>query len=253
MKIAFLADPRHETAVGAEKELQARYGKTPFDEADFLVVLGGDGTMLHTLHTYFDREVPFYGMNLGTLGFLMNAFKIEDLEARLKKATVFETHPLLMEVTDLEGKQVSAHAFNEVSLLRQTHQASKIRLWADGTMRLNEVVCDGVLVSTPMGSTAYNFSNNGPILPIDADLLALTPISPFRPRYWRGALLKHTTDIVFEILDPCVRRVSAVADFTEIRDVSRVHVRQDRSKKAILLFDPEHDLRERTLREQFPA
>ncbi|MCE2951791.1 MAG: NAD kinase [Alphaproteobacteria bacterium] len=251
MTIAFIADPRHEKAIQAEIRLRTRYGDTPLEEADYIVVLGGDGTMLHTLHKFFSLNIPFYGMNLGTLGFLMNAFHEDDLTGRLTRAASFKLYPLLMHVTDIEGLCHTAHAFNEVSLLRQTHQAAKIRLSTDGVLRIPEVVCDGILVSTPMGSTAYNFSNNGPILPIDADLLALTPLSPFRPRGWRGALLKNTSQIQLDILNPENRSVSATADYTEIRNIKSVQICEDRTKAITLLFDPEHDLEERVLREQF--
>ncbi len=251
MNIAFIADPRHETAIHAEKRLRTHYGDPPLTKADYIVVLGGDGTMLHTLHKFFAHNIPFYGMNLGTLGFLMNAFHEDDLVGRLERATSFKLYPLMMHATDISGNTHTAHAFNEVSLLRQTHQAAKIRLYTDAVLRIPEVVCDGMLVSTPMGSTAYNFSNNGPILPIDADLLALTPLSPFRPRGWRGALLKNTSQIQLDILNPENRSVSATADFTEVRNIQSVQICEDRSKTVTLLFDPEHDLEERILREQF--
>ena len=251
MNIHFVADDKHPKGSAAAKALRERYGHTPLKEADFIVVLGGDGMMLHSLHDLHTGHLPVYGMNLGHVGFLMNTYHMDDLSERLKRAVPFRIHPLLMEATTLGGLTHKAHAFNEVSLMRQTHQAAKIRLWIDGTMRLSEVISDGLLVSTPMGSTAYNFSNNGPILPIDAKLLALTPISPFRPRSWRGALLNHKADIVLEVLVPKMRGVSAVADFIEIRDVTSVHIKEDRAKHVTLLFDPEHDLNERILREQF--
>ena len=251
MKIHFVADDKHPKGGVAVIKLKEHYGQAPLKGADFIVVLGGDGMMLHSLHDLHMAHVPVYGMNLGNVGFLMNTYHPDGLVERLKRAVPFRIYPLLMDVMTTDGRAVAAHAFNEVSLMRQTHQAAKIRLWIDGIMRMGEVISDGLLVSTPMGSTAYNFSNNGPILPIDAKLLALTPISPFRPRSWRGALLNHKADIVLEIILPEIRGVSAVADFIEVRNAARVHIKEDRTKSVTLLFDPEHDLSERILREQF--
>src|SRR6185295_8117622 len=199
---------------------------------------------------FLRRGVPIYGMNLGSVGFLMNAFREDDLVSRVEAAEPTRIHPLLMK-TLARGKEQSALAFNEVSLLRQTHQAAKLKIVLDGKVRLEELVCDGILVSTPAGSTAYNLSAHGPILPIDSALLAMTPLSPFRPRRWRGALLPRHVRIRFEILEPEKRPVSAVADNSEIRDVSRVDIAEDRSITTTMLFDQGHSLDERILAEQF--
>ena len=231
--------------------LTARYPTVPAAEADRLVVLGGDGFMLETLRATLDRDVAVYGMNLGSVGFLMNEYEPEDLAERLAAAQRVDIHPLLMQARSVEGRTVEAVAINDVSLLRETHQTAKLRILIDGVERLAELVCDGVLVATPAGSTAYNLSAQGPIVPIGARLLALTPISAFRPRSWRGALLPDTASVTIEILEPSKRPVSAAADSTEVRDVASVTVRQAADMTLSLLFDPEHDLEERILREQF--
>ncbi|MXW90305.1 MAG: NAD kinase [Rhodospirillaceae bacterium] len=231
--------------------LTARYPTVPAAEADRLVVLGGDGFMLETLRATLDRDVAVYGMNLGSVGFLMNEYEPEDLAERLAAAQRVDIHPLLMQARRVEGRTVEAVAINDVSLLRETHQTAKLRILIDGVERLAELVCDGVLVATPAGSTAYNLSAQGPIVPIGARLLALTPISAFRPRRWRGALLPDTASVTIEILEPSKRPVSAAADSTEVRDVASVTVRQAADMTLSLLFDPEHDLEERILREQF--
>ena len=231
--------------------LTARYPTVPAAEADRLVVLGGDGFMLETLRATLDRDVAVYGMNLGSVGFLMNEYEPEDLAERLAAAQRVDIHPLLMQARSVEGRTVEAVAINDVSLLRETHQTAKLRILIDGVERLAELVCDGVLVATPAGSTAYNLSAQGPIVPIGARLLALTPISAFRPRRWRGALLPDTASVTIEILEPSKRPVSAAADSTEVRDVASVTVRQAADMTLSLLFDPEHDLEERILREQF--
>jgi NAD+ kinase len=230
--------------------MQQRYSDVGADKADVVVALGGDGFMLQTLHNFLSRKKPIYGMNLGSVGFLMNEFREDDLEQRLAAAESAQLHPLRMRTEGAKGT-TEALAFNEVSLLRQTRQAAKIRILVDDKPRIAELICDGVLVSTPAGSTAYNLSAHGPILPIDADLLALTPISAFRPRRWRGALLSHRAHVRFEVLEAGKRPVSAVADDLEARDVTAVDVAEDRSVSMTMLFDAGHSLDERILAEQF--
>lgn len=215
-----------------------------------IVALGGDGFMLQTLHNVLSSGTPIYGMNLGTVGFLMNGFVIEGLPERLEAAEAALLHPLRMHAESRDGV-IEALAFNEVSLLRQTRQTAKIRILVDSRVRISELICDGVLIATPAGSTAYNLSAHGPILPIDADLLALTPISAFRPRHWRGALLPHRARARFEVLEADKRPVSAVADNFEVRDVTAVDIAEDRSLSVTMLFDAGHSLNERILREQF--
>jgi NAD+ kinase len=244
----------HFTAVpGAEEslaDLRARYGDAGPQEAAIVVALGGDGFMLQTLHAFTGKGKPIYGMNRGTVGFLMNEYHQADLLERLAAAERAVIHPLKMTAHTQAGV-VEARAFNEVSLLRETRQAAKIRILVDGKPRTSELICDGVLVSTPAGSTAYNLSAHGPILPIDADLLALTPISAFRPRRWRGALLPHRAKVRFEILESDKRPVSAVADDYEVRDVTAVEVAEDRAISMTMLYDAGHNLDERILAEQF--
>ncbi len=218
---------------------------------DVVVVLGGDGFMLQTMHRFIDRDVPLYGMNCGTVGFLLNNYADQYLYERLSNARAITLYPLTMFARCTNGKEVEALAINEVSLFRESRQAAKIRITVDHVPRIQELVGDGVLVSTPAGSTAYNFSAGGPILPLSSNVLALTPIAPFRPRRWRGALLEHNASIVFDILDADKRPVSAVADFTEVRDVSVVFVSEQRKISFDLLFDPEHNLEERIRMEQF--
>lgn len=216
-----------------------------------MVALGGDGFMLRTLHQMIDHQVPVYGMNAGSLGFLMNEYRENDLIARIEQAEEVELHPLRMVATTVDGTVEEALAINEVSLLRQTYQAAKIRVLIDGKVRLNELVCDGALVATPAGSSAYNLSVHGPIIPIEADILCLTPISAFRPRRWRGALLPHDAKITFEVLHAADRPVSATADNFEVRDVARVEIEEDRDVSLRLLFDAGHNLADRILTEQF--
>lgn len=249
---AFVAAATDEaqTALG---RLQKAYGERDPDKADIVVALGGDGFMLETLHRFTDRAVPIFGMNCGTVGFLMNRYNEEGLPERLASAHKERLHPLLMVAKTMGGKTVRAHAINEVSLLRQTRQAAKIGIRVDGVVRLVELICDGVLVATPAGSTAYNLSAGGQILPLGTGALALTPISAFRPRHWRGALLPHSAKVTFDIHEFEKRPASAVADFTEVRDVTEVQVREDRRITLNLLFDPEHNLEERILAEQFAS
>ena len=248
-KLHFVASEAPEAQAMLTK-LRERHGDAGADNADVIVALGGDGFMLQTLHGFLKRSVPIYGLNLGSVGFLMNAFREGDLPKRVEAAEPTKIRPLLMRTISPEGER-TALAFNEVSLLRQTYQAAKIRIFLDGKVRLNELVCDGVLVSTPAGSTAYNLSAHGPILPIDSALLAMTPLSAFRPRRWRGALLPRQVEIRFDILEPAKRPVSAVADNTEVRDVSRVDVAEDRDTIVTMLFDAGHSLDDRILDEQF--
>ena len=249
-KIAFVATDVPE-AQAALADLSAKYGNASIETADVIVALGGDGLMLQTLHEFIDKRIPIYGMNRGSVGFLMNEFQDNDLPARLNAADITVLHPLKMDVTLQDGTQHSALAFNEVSLLRETYQAAKIRISIDGKERMPELICDGVLVATPAGSTAYNFSAQGPIIPIGGELLALTPISAFRPRRWRGALLPHKAEVRFEILEAEKRPVSAVADHIEVRNVVDVRIAEDRSTELLMMFDQGHSLDERILREQF--
>lgn len=248
--IAFLASPIEE-AESARERLVARYGECDPADADVLVALGGDGFMLQVLHDFMNSGKPIYGMNRGSVGFLMNEYSEDGLEERLHEAETAVIRPLSMRATDTAGDMREALAINEVSLLRQTYQAAKLRILIDGKVRLDELICDGILVSTPAGSTAYNLSAHGPIIPISSPLLALTPISPFRPRRWRGALLPSAAKIDIEILEAAKRPVSAVADHTEIRSVVHVQVEEARAAQALMLFDPGHNLDERILTEQF--
>ena len=246
-RLHFTAAPE---AASALTDLRARYPDAGPEAADIVVALGGDGFMLQTLHAFVGKAKPIYGMNLGSVGFLMNEFALDGLPARLAAAEKAVIHPLRMQAHGADGI-TEALAFNEVSLLRETRQAAKIRIMVDGRARIAELICDGVLVSTPAGSTAYNLSAHGPILPIDARLLALTPISAFRPRRWRGAILPHRAKVRLEILENAKRPVSAVADDFEVRDVSAVDVAEDRAISMTMLYDAGHNLDERILTEQF--
>ncbi len=249
-KIAFLHIDSAE-AIEAAKRLEKSYGAVDPDKADIIVTLGGDGLMLETLHRYMDKQVPIYGMNLGSIGFLMNEYNEDNLRQRLAKAELTRIHPLCMEVIDIDGKRHSALAINEVSLLRQKHQAAKLKISIDGKARMQELICDGILVATPAGSTAYNLSAYGPILPINTPLLALTPLSPFRPRRWRGAILPHEARVEITIMEAAKRPVSATADTQEVRNAAKVCVRMDKTHTALMMFDEGHNLDERILREQF--
>ena len=249
-KIAFVASEVPEAREALERLAKA-YGNADAKQADAIVALGGDGLMLQTLHRHLNDRIPIYGMNRGSVGFLMNEYREDDLKARLARAEVNRIHPLSMRATDRGGTAHESLAINEVSLFRETYQAAKIRISIDGTVRLEELNADGVLVSTPAGSTAYNLSAYGPILPINAPLLALTPISPFRPRRWRGALLPNEAKIRFDVLEPDKRPVSAVADHDETRSVAQVDVAQASLIDLFMMFDPGHSLDERILSEQF--
>ncbi|MGI4881346.1 MAG: NAD kinase [Janthinobacterium lividum] len=252
--MALLVSPTPQ-AQAAAAELRSMYQWVAVREADVVVALGGDGYLLQVLHAALNARQPrpVFGMNLGTVGFMMNEFRLADLPDRLGKARAFALHPLSMEARTVAGGLVVSPAINEVSLLRETRQAAKIEISIDGKVRVPELACDGVLVATPAGSTAYNLSANGPILPLQADLLALTPISPFRPRRWRGALLPQASVVEFRILEASKRPVSAVADQLEVRDISRVKITSDRDVTLDLLFDPEHALDDRIFTEQFES
>ena len=249
-KVAFVASPTPD-AQAACALLTRHYPHVAPEDADVLVALGGDGLMLQTLHRFMGGAKPIYGMNKGSVGFLMNDFGAEDLIERLEAAHRSIVHPLLMTVRDLAGNTHTARAINEVSMLRQTYQAAKLRISIDGRVRLDELIADGLLIATPAGSTAYNLSVDGPILPLNAPLLALTPISAFRPRRWRGALLPDRATIRIDVLEADRRPVSAVADHSEVRDVVEVDVSMDPSVDLVMLHDPGHSLDERILREQF--
>ncbi|GEP09464.1 NAD kinase [Methylobacterium gnaphalii] len=249
-RIAFVASPTPDAREAAEA-LMRRYDHVTPEEADVVVALGGDGLMLQVLHRFMDGSKPIYGMNRGTVGFLMNEFREDALLERLENAQRSVIHPLSMVVTDTEGRTHEAPAINEVYMLRQTHQTAKLRISIDGKVRLPELIADGVLVATPAGSTAYNFSVGGPILPLNAQLLALTPISSFRPRRWNGALLPNHARIHVEVLEAAHRPVAAVADHTEFRRVRTVEAWLDHATDLVLLHDPGHSLDERILREQF--
>ncbi len=242
-------------ATAALSRLRRRYGNWEADQADAVIALGGDGFLLETLHRTLDQAnphpLPVFGMNLGSVGFLLNDYGEDDLPGRIAKSMAVTLHPLRMVATRGNGERVEALAINEVSLLRETRQAAKLRVRVNDIERLPELVCDGALVSTPAGSTAYNFSAHGPIVPLNAGILALTPISAFRPRRWRGALLPHTARIGFDVLEGAKRPVSAVADHVEVREVERVEIMEDRGIALTILFDPELTLEERILKEQF--
>jgi NAD+ kinase len=248
--IAFVASKTGE-AQAALVSLRERYTEAPLDKAEIIVALGGDGFMLRTLHRHMAVNSPVYGMKLGTVGFLMNQFHADNLIERLARAQPTTLKPLVMQAVSESGNTVTSLAFNEVSLLRQTKQAAHIRVSLNGVAKIEELMCDGILVATSAGSTAYNLSAHGPILPLGADVLAMTPISPFRPRRWRGAILRAGTEVKFEILDPYKRPVSATADSNEVRDVVEVTIGESREQTVTLLFDPEHNLEDRILNEQF--
>lgn len=250
MKIAFAASATP-AAREARAKLSKRYGEHDPAEADILVALGGDGFMLEAMHGNMERRLPIYGMNRGTIGFLLNEHSEEALIERIQAAEVAVLRPLRMRAVDAAGEAREAHAFNEVSLLRQTRQAAHLSVSIDGRTRIDCLTCDGCLVATPAGSTAYNLSAHGPILPIGSGVVALTPISAFRPRRWKGAVLQQDAQIRFGVLDPLKRPVSAVADAFEVRDVLEVQVSVDRGAEMKLLFDPGHNLEERILNEQF--
>lgn len=251
-RIAFIA-AQTAPARKALGVLTRKYGQTKPAKADVIVALGGDGFMLEALHAHMNSGRPIFGMHRGTVGFLMNPFNDVKLPQRLAAAQEVIVHPLRMDTLGSDGRKHTALAINEVSMLRQTRQAAKIRISIDGRVRMKELICDGALLCTPPGSTAYNLSVHGPVLPLDSNILALTPIAPFRPRRWRGAILPHTAVVKFEILERNKRPVSAVADRDEVRDVAQVTVSEDRTVKIRMLFDPEMNLGERILTEQFSS
>jgi NAD+ kinase len=250
IKLAFLAAATEE-ASQARDCFAERYPAVDPLEADVIVALGGDGFMLEMLHRFIDNGIPIYGMNLGTVGFLLNAYNPDDLPARIAQAEPVELFALRMRAETADGRIIEGLAINEVSVFRETRQAAQLSIDIDGVNRLPELVCDGIMVATPAGSTAYNLSAHGPIIPLGSNILALTPISAFRPRRWRGALLGSQTHFRIRVLNPIKRPVSAVADFTEVRDIVSVEIWEDNSKRFQLLFDPEHNLEERILKEQF--
>ena len=250
LNIAFVASETKE-AMAAREALVERYGNVAPETADAIVALGGDGLMLQTMHRHLNSRIPIYGMNRGSVGFLLNDYSEDGLVERLEAAEMSIIHPLRMVATDLDGAMHQALAINEVSLFRQTYQAAKLRIIVDGRLRMGELICDGVLVSTPAGSTAYNLSAHGPILPINAPLPALTPICPFRPRRWRGALLPNVATVLIEVVEADKRPTSAVADHTEFRNVVAVEVKEESGIDIYMMFDPGHSLAERILSEQF--
>lgn len=249
-KFHFISSTHHD-AIDAAMALKIMYGDHPLDSADMIIAVGGDGTLLESLHAALPLGLPVYAMNKGSIGFLTNPFHAENLGARVQNAMRVSLRPLRMRAETVTGDCVEAKAFNEVSLLRQVRQAAKIRIIIDDIERMAELICDGVMVATPAGSTAYNLSAHGPIIPLNSNVLALTPISAFRPRRWRGALLPSKASIRFEILEADKRPVSATADDFEVRDIQSVEIAQDHSASVDILFDPDHSLEERMLKEQF--
>jgi NAD+ kinase len=250
MKLAYFAGkkPRAQKAL---EELKSAYGSVAPEEADAIIVLGGDGTMLRALHEFADYQAPLFGMNLGTLGFLLNQHRKDDLPERIRAAKRFAIHPLEMKTIDRHGEKAKHLAFNEVSILRETHNSAKIRVLVNDQERIDELVCDGVMVSTPVGSTAYNSSAGGPILPLDSNVFSMTPISPFRPRRWPGAILRNNCKVTFEVLKSVERPVSATADSIEVRDVRTVEIKESKKISKTLLYDPDNPLEERIFKEQF--
>ncbi|WP_404801131.1 NAD kinase [Acuticoccus sediminis] len=249
-RMAFVAAETAEARTAAQT-LTDRYGSYEPDEADVIVALGGDGLMLSCLHRFMSTGKPTFGMNRGSVGFLMNDFALDRLHERIAAAEMTTIRPLHMRATNVRDEVFEARAINEVSILRQTYQAAKLAIHIDERPRLRELICDGILVATPAGSTAYNLSAHGPILPINAQLLALTPISAFRPRRWRGALLPAHVTVTIEALEQNKRPIAAAADHVEIRQVARVEVREDRDASCVIMFDPDHSWDERILAEQF--
>ena len=249
-RIHFVAS-QVDSAGEATALMQKRYGQCDVNDAEVIVALGGDGFMLRTLHRFINRDLPVFGMKIGNIGFLMNRYSEDDLIQRLADAHPVSLNPLRMEVQTESGTETSALAINEISLLRQTNQAAHIRILVNDSIKVEDLVCDGVLLATAAGSTAYNFSVRGPILPLGTDALALTPISPFRPRRWNGAILPNSARVRFEVLDHYKRNVSATADAHEVRNVISVDAFEDKETELKLLFDPDHSLEERILNEQF--
>ncbi|MBO9098179.1 MULTISPECIES: NAD kinase [Rhizobium] len=248
--LCFLASTSPE-ALAAREELIAIYGQAPQEDADVMVALGGDGFMLQMLHNTMNSGKRVYGMNRGSVGFLMNDYRVENLDERIDAAVENAFHPLEMRTVNADGSESVALAINEVSLFRQSYQAAKLRVEIDGHVRLEELICDGLMVTTPAGSTAYNLSAHGPILPLEAPLLAITPVSAFRPRRWRGALLPNKVTVDITVLEPVKRPVNAVADNTEVKSVLSVRIAQTQDTTARILSDPDRSWSDRILAEQF--
>ena len=238
-------------ALAAKQALENIYGSRPIDQADAIVALGGDGVMLTCLHAHMETGKPIYGMNLGSVGFLMNEYCTDNLLERVQQAEIRTLHPLNIEAVDQNGKEFQARAINEASFLRKSHQAAKLRISVDGRVRMEELICDGIIISTPQGSTAYNLSAHGPILPMDSPLLALTPISAFRPRRWRGALLSTQNTVMIEVLEADKRPVNAAADHVEFKNVIRTTIYQNPTASCHIMFDHDHSWDERILAEMF--
>lgn len=250
LKIFFISS-ESKSAKNSLKTLKNIYGNYPIKEANIIVVLGGDGTILSSVHRYYKKEIPIYGMNKGNIGFLMNNFSEKDLEKRLKKSISTQLHPLKIKTFSNNGDIKELIAFNDVTLIRDSHQSAKIRIDINGATKINELQCDGCLIATPAGSSAYNLSLRGPVFPIGAELLALTPISPFRPRRWKGALLPNNVKITLSALENNRRPLRAEADFFQIKKIQKIEVELDKSSFAKLLFDKNHDLEDRIINEQF--
>lgn len=248
--IATVASPTSESQV-ALQQIQGAYGHAQPEEADVIVVVGGDGFMLQTLHRYRHTRLPVYGMKTGSIGFLMNLYRPEGLLERIRAAQESRLQPLKMRATDQQGRITELLAFNEVALLRQGSQAAKISIYLNGKQRMAELICDGVMVATSVGSTAYNLSAHGPVLPLNSQVLALTPIAPFRPRRWRGAILRSDVQVRLQVLEQDKRPVSATADASEVRDVVSVQIQESPQDSVTVLFDPDYNLEERILTEQF--
>ena len=251
-KITFIASDTNQ-ATEAKKKLTELYGNSDIKEAEFIVALGGDGQMLQVLHQFIGSGIPIYGMNCGSIGFLMNELSFDNLDKKLENSEMTEINPLKMLVTDISGKEHTEIAINEVALTRTTYQASKLKISINNKVRLHELISDGLLISTPAGSTAYNLSADGPILPINARLMALTPTSPFRPRRWKGALLDINSIVEIDVIDPEYRKVNATADSHEIMDAKKIIISNDETLSLKIMFDPDHNLEERIITEQFSS
>ena len=251
-KITFIASETNQ-ATEAKKKLTELYGNSDIKEAEFIVALGGDGQMLQVLHQFISSGIPIYGMNCGSIGFLMNELSFDNLDKKLENSEMTEINPLKMSVTDISGKEHTEIAINEVALTRTTYQAAKLKISINNKVRLHELISDGLLISTPAGSTAYNLSADGPILPINARLMALTPTSPFRPRRWKGALLDINSIVEIDVIDPEYRKVNATADSHEIMDAKKIIISNDETLSLKIMFDPDHNLEERIITEQFSS
>ncbi|MAT22773.1 MAG: NAD kinase [Rhodobiaceae bacterium] len=251
-KITFIASETNQ-ATEAKKKLTELYGNSDIKDAEFIVALGGDGQMLQVLHQFIGSGIPIYGMNCGSIGFLMNELSFDNLDKKLENSEITEINPLKMSVTDISGKEHTEIAINEVALTRTTYQAAKLKISINNKVRLHELISDGLLISTPAGSTAYNLSADGPILPINARLMALTPTSPFRPRRWKGALLDINSIVEIDVIDPEYRKVNATADSHEIMDAKKIIISNDETLSLKIMFDQDHNLEERIITEQFSS